>query len=228
MDRQVLLRKIMDAGDDIRRLEQDMIALQSIDIVCYPENYSSLSHQAVIKSEYITRKLRELVYSTTNKDWPELLKASANDMGITINSGSGGAVDITIPCLVPGRKKKPTEYITAPLYAALERFVEDRQFERFGRCVIWISADIKSLTENTTREKLLALKPQTNCMGKVTDVRGGVVFINLLDGVRAISHKCFDRRKPGLGDDVLFVCTRIDEEGGVAIGIISRIVKRNI
>ena len=93
---------------------------------------------------------------------------------------------------------------------------------------IRIRADIKSLKENTAHEKLLALKPQTNCMGKVTDVNGGVVFINLVDGVRAIAHKNFDRRKPGRGDSVLFVCTRIDEEGGVAIGIISRIVKRSI
>jgi len=93
---------------------------------------------------------------------------------------------------------------------------------------IIIKADIKSLTENDTREKLAALKPQTNCMGKVTDVSGGIVFINLVDGVRAISHKCFDRRKPGRGDDVLFVCTRIDEDGGIAVGIISRIVKRNL
>jgi ribosomal protein S1 len=91
-----------------------------------------------------------------------------------------------------------------------------------------IRADIKSLTEDDTREKLLALKPQTNCIGKVTDVNSGVVFINLVDGIRAISHKCFDHRKPGRGDDVLFVCTRIDEDGGVAIGIISRIIKRNL
>lgn len=93
---------------------------------------------------------------------------------------------------------------------------------------ISIKADIKSLTENTINEKLAALKPQTNCMGKVTDVSGGVMLINLVGGIMGIAHKCFDRRKPGRGDDVLFVCTRIDEERGVAIGIISRIVKRNI
>ena len=93
-----------------------------------------------------------------------------------------------------------------------------------------VRADIKSLTENNTLEKLATLKPQTNVMGKVMDVNDGVIFINLVDGIRAISHKCLDQRnrKPGRGDDVLFVCTRIDEEGGVAIGIISRIVKRNI
>ena len=93
---------------------------------------------------------------------------------------------------------------------------------------ISIGADIRSLTEDVSREKLLAMKPQTNCMGKVMDTGNGIVFINLVDGVRAISHKCFDRRKPGKGDDVLFVCHRIDEDSGVAIGFISRIVKRNI
>ena len=91
-----------------------------------------------------------------------------------------------------------------------------------------VGADIKSLTEDDTREKLLALKPRTNCIGKVIDTGGGIVFINLVDGIRAIAHKCFDRRKPGRGDDVLFVCNRIDEEGGVAVGFISRIIKRNI
>jgi len=143
MDRQVMLRKIMDIGDETRRLEQNMIALQSIDIVGYPENYSSLAHQAVIKSEYITRKLRELVYSTTNKDWPELMEASADELGITINCCCDGVVDIVIPCLIPGRKKKPTEFITAPLYAALGRFIHERPpdmtVERFDNCVICIA-----------------------------------------------------------------------------------------
>jgi len=93
---------------------------------------------------------------------------------------------------------------------------------------IIVTADIKSLTENDVLEKLKALKPQTNCMGKVVGTNSGVFFVNLVDGVRAIAHKCFDSRKPGKGDSVLFVCTRIDEESGAAIGIISRIIKRNI
>ena len=143
MNRQVLLRKIMDAGDEVRRLEQDIVALQSIDIVGYPENYSSLAHQAVIKSEYLVRKLRELVYGTTNTSWSELLETSANEMGIIINYGNDGIVNIEIPCLIPGRKKKSTEFITAPLYAALERFIHERPtgkpFVRFENCVICIT-----------------------------------------------------------------------------------------
>jgi ribosomal protein S1 len=91
-----------------------------------------------------------------------------------------------------------------------------------------ISASVKALTTDETRERLITLKPQTNCLGKVSDVKDGIIFINLIDGVRAIAHKCFDRRKPARGDDVMFVCTRIDEESGVALGIVPRIVRRNI
>jgi len=143
MDRQVLLRKIMKAGDEVRRLEQDLIALQSVDIVGYPDNYSNLSQQAAIKAEFITRKVRELVYNTTNIAWSELLESAANELGIIVEYDSDGVVDITIPCLIPGRKKKPTEFITAPLFATLERFIIERQatqpFERFTHCVISIT-----------------------------------------------------------------------------------------
>jgi len=143
MDRQVLLRKIMEVGDDIRRLEQDVIALQSVDIVGYPENYSSLSHQSLVKGEFIAKKLRELVYSTTNISWLELLERSANNLGIVVKYDNSGIVDITIPCLIPNRKKKSKEFITAPLHAALERFVLDRPqgspFEKFTHCVICIT-----------------------------------------------------------------------------------------
>ena len=37
-----------------------------------------------------------------------------------------------------------------------------------------------------------------------------------------------DRRAPGKGDDVSFSVTRLDEDQGVAIGIITRIIKQNL
>ncbi|MCL2047421.1 MAG: DUF6100 family protein [Defluviitaleaceae bacterium] len=142
MDRQVLLRKIMSIGDEIRRLEQDIIALQSIDIVAYPENYSSLSQQSAIRGEFITRKLRDLVIVTTNISTAEYMERAANDMGIAITH-TDGIVDITIPCLLPHRRKKQTGFIAAPLLAALERFGASRPpnapFERFNHCVICIT-----------------------------------------------------------------------------------------
>jgi len=143
MDRQVLLRKIMSVGDEVRRLQQDIIALQSIDIVNYPENYSSLSQQVAINSEYIALKLRELVYSTTNINWSEMLETVADGQGIIINYDNE-IMEITLPCLIPHRRKKQMGFITAPLYAALENFVSTdisvkQPFERFKHCVICIT-----------------------------------------------------------------------------------------
>ena len=145
MDRQVLLRRIMATGDDVRRLEQDLIALQSVDVVDFPDNYSGLAHQAASRGEFIVRKLRELVYSTTNISWEKLLEDTANNLGITVGCDGSGIVEITLPCLIPIRKKKPTDFITAPLYAALERFVlssgqpAENPFERFTHCTICIT-----------------------------------------------------------------------------------------
>ena len=38
----------------------------------------------------------------------------------------------------------------------------------------------------------------------------------------------YDSRMPGKKDDVSFAVTRLDEEHGIAVGIITRIIKRNL
>ena len=53
-------------------------------------------------------------------------------------------------------------------------------------------------------------------------------IIRLNNGVNAIAHSCYDRRTPGKKDDISFHVTRIDEEMGVAVGIITRIIKQNL
>jgi hypothetical protein len=62
----------------------------------------------------------------------------------------------------------------------------------------------------------------------VTDVYKGVVYIRLSNGANAIAHSCYDRRRPGKKDDVSFAVTHIDEDRGVAVGIITRILKQNL
>lgn len=59
-------------------------------------------------------------------------------------------------------------------------------------------------------------------------MRRGVVYIRLNNGVNAVAHACYDYRMPGKKDDVSFAVTRIDEESGIAIGIITRIIKQNL
>ena len=91
-----------------------------------------------------------------------------------------------------------------------------------------IRADIRSTFSETSVDNLKKCQVQSKYAGKVTDLRGGVVYIRLNNGVNAIAHTCYDSRMPGKKDDVSFAVTRLDEEHGVAVGIITRIIKRNL
>lgn len=91
-----------------------------------------------------------------------------------------------------------------------------------------IHADVRSVSSTTSHDNLKKCLPQCRYAGRVTDVRNGVVFIRLNNGVNAIAHSCYDLRTPGKKDDVSFAVTRLDEEQGVAIGIITRIIKQNL
>lgn len=92
---------------------------------------------------------------------------------------------------------------------------------------ISIKADLRSVSD-TRQDNLRLCRIQSKYAGTVTDVHKGVVYIRLTNGVNAIAHSCYDRRRPGKKDDVSFVVTGIDEERGVAMGIITRIIRQNL
>ena len=91
-----------------------------------------------------------------------------------------------------------------------------------------IAADIRSISQNSIQENLAKCRVQSKYVGKVTDVRKGVVYIRLNNGANAIAHTCFDYRMPGKKDEVSFAVTRLDEEKGFALGIITRIIRQNL
>lgn len=93
---------------------------------------------------------------------------------------------------------------------------------------IGVKADVKSVSQNTNHDNLKKCRIQSKYAGKVTDVHKGVVYIRLSNGVNAVAHSCYDYRTPGKKDDVSFAVTRIDEERGVAVGIITRIIRQNL
>ena len=91
-----------------------------------------------------------------------------------------------------------------------------------------VKADVKSVTQDTHHENLKKCRIQSKYAGKVTDVHKGVVYIRLSNGVNAVAHACYDYRTPGKKDDVSFAVTKIDAERGVAVGIITRIIRQNL
>ena len=102
------------------------------------------------------------------------------------------------------------------------------QIDRPGVENITISVDVRSVSSTNNIDNLQKIIPQSRYAGRVTEVRNGVVYIRLNNGVNAIAHSCYDRRTPGKKDDISFHVTRIDEEMGVAVGIITRIIKQNL
>lgn len=92
----------------------------------------------------------------------------------------------------------------------------------------YLYADVKSVTENTSRETLKRCRVQSKYAGRVTDVHKGIVYVRLSNGVNAVAHSCYDRRTPGKKDDVSFVVTKLDEERSIAVGIITRIIRQNL
>ena len=92
---------------------------------------------------------------------------------------------------------------------------------------ISIKADMRSVSD-TRQDNLRLCRIQSKYAGTVTDVHKGVVYIRLTNGVNAIAHSCYDRRRPGKKDDVSFVVTGIDQERGVALGIVTRIIRQNL
>lgn len=93
---------------------------------------------------------------------------------------------------------------------------------------ISIRADVKSVSSSTDLDNLRKCRIQGKYAGRITDIHRGIVFLRLTNGVNAIAHSCLDRRMPGKKDDVSFVVTHIDTEQGVALGIITRIIKQNL
>jgi len=93
---------------------------------------------------------------------------------------------------------------------------------------ITITADARSVSENTNHDNLKNCRIQGKYAGTVTDVHKGVVYIRLANGANATAHSCYDYRRPGKKDNVSFAVTHIDEERGFAVGIITRILKQNL
>lgn len=93
---------------------------------------------------------------------------------------------------------------------------------------ISIRADVKSVSTSTDIDNLKKCRVQGKYAGKVAGNYKGVVFVRLTNGVNAIAHSCLDRRTPGKRDDVSFAVTHIDMDQGVAMGIITKIIKQNL
>ena len=95
------------------------------------------------------------------------------------------------------------------------------------REVYSVSLSIKEASENPDRAALEKIVPNSNYFGVVTGVKDRVFFVRLQAGVNAKTKLYRSIDMPSRLDTVSFRVTGVDEESGIALGFITRIIKRH-
>ena len=95
------------------------------------------------------------------------------------------------------------------------------------REVYSVSLSIKEASENPDRAALEKIVPNSNYFGVVTGVKDRVFFVRLQAGVNAKTKLYRSLDMPSRLDTVSFRVTGVDEESGIALGFITRIIKRH-
>lgn len=107
-------------------------------------------------------------------------------------------------------------------------YVKIMELEVIDQNEIYVSASIKEAMDNPSKENIKKCIVQGKYIGKVTGLDQNVIYVRLNVGVNAIALAVHDRKAPTKRDEVSFVITRIDEDNGIAIGIITKVLKQFI
>lgn len=140
MNRAILSQRISSILDDIQRLNSALFAMNTTDIQRYPDNYETLSIDAALRAEQIACRLRHLIYATTRTQKDDYLPSAAAMMDILVEQ-NGEVMEITLPALLPKRKRRPsTEYLLDPFNAALSQYAKTHTMPRYEHCVVCFSS----------------------------------------------------------------------------------------
>lgn len=139
MERAVISKKLCQLSSDIDKLKSTIVAIEGTDISKYPENYAMLTTDAALRSELIACRMRHLIYQNTDIKKSNYLASAGIVQGITIKENDG-VLDITLPCLLPKRKKRQsTEFLVDPLYFTLSQYYDSHPTKRYNYCVVCFS-----------------------------------------------------------------------------------------
>jgi len=139
MERRIITKRIGEINGDISRLNNALYAMGTTDIQRYPDNYEVLSTDAALRGEKIACRLRHLLYASTSIPKSEYLVSAGTVHGIIIKQDSG-IMEITLPCLLPKRKKRQSsEFLIDPLCFTLSRYAEEKPLPKFRHCIVCFS-----------------------------------------------------------------------------------------
>lgn len=139
MDRKMISAQIGELLNSLSRLNNNICAMDTMDIQRYPENYEVISTEAALRAEKIACRLRSLLFASTGVPKREYLLKAGEEHGIEIGY-EDGILEVTLPRLLPKKKTRQSSlFLTEPLHAALEQYAEEHPMPRFRECVICIS-----------------------------------------------------------------------------------------
>ena len=90
-----------------------------------------------------------------------------------------------------------------------------------------VNLSVKAATDNPDLPALRRLVPRSNYYGVVTGVRDKVIFIRLQAGANAKTMTYHSREIPSKLDTVSFQVRSVNEEAGMAFGVVTRIIKKH-
>ena len=139
MDRKMITRRIGDVLSNLSRLTNNLHAMDSLDIQRYPDNYETISTEAVLRAEKIACQLRNLLFASTSIPREEYLVMAGEAHGIEI-AYEDGILAVTMPRLLPKKKSKQSGlFLLDPLGAALAQYAKENHMPRFRECVVCVS-----------------------------------------------------------------------------------------
>ena len=139
MDRKIISRRIADIQNSLSRLNNNICAMDSLDIQRYPENYETMSTEAALRAEGIACQLRSLLYASTSVQKTEYLVQAGEAHGIEV-CFEDGILEVAMPRLLPKKKSRQSSlFLIDPLHAVLGQYIKEHPMPRFRECVVCIS-----------------------------------------------------------------------------------------
>ena len=136
MERKEILKKIVSIDNELSTARNILKSIKETDYVLFPAVYESLTLTAAMKAEKTACNFRHLIYSTLNVTKRDLMKKTAAVHETDINY-IDGIFTVTLPALLPKKKKSnKSEFITDPLYFALDEYFTKNNMEIFKECVV--------------------------------------------------------------------------------------------
>lgn len=135
MNKTSLAERVSRARQELDRLGGDLTALERSDPIRYPENFGEMAVEAATRAERVTCSLRQLVYSGLGAKKAEYLSNAASAQGVEISRNSD-CLTVSVPALLPHRKKGSSEFLVDPVFFALSEYAMASRFPRLAHAVV--------------------------------------------------------------------------------------------